>query len=111
MGATTRQKLFLLGAAVAYVALCVFCAIQLGRFGIGLPWFALFGPPALLVAWGKLPIWIFVVGTGLVAALVFGVSRTKSLPLQLACGFLLLVVWLAFGFLPYVLVMAMPHYH
>jgi hypothetical protein len=64
------------------------------------PFFWLLGPPANLIH-GTNFLWPFVIGTGVVVGLTFGVTRTESPGVQIVSGVALLIAWAVFGFIAY----------
>jgi hypothetical protein len=98
------RRLFV-GSAIVYATLMALCAFGAGFVPASAqeavrPYFWLLGPPANLVH-GTNFLWPFAIGSAVVAGLIFGISRSESRGVQLACGVTLLIAWAIFGFIVY----------
>jgi len=95
----------LMRCASVYAALMAFCAFGAASVPASVqtsfkPYFWLLGPPANLVYGTKfLP--PFVVGTVVVAGLLFCVARARSSIVKGVCGVGLVMAWALFGFIVY----------
>lgn len=99
------MKRWLVSGAVVYSMLIAFCAFGVHAVPASAqealrPYVWLLGPPANLVH-GTNFLCPFVIGTIVVAGLAFGMTRTESPGVQIACGAALLVAWAVFGFIVY----------
>lgn len=99
------MKRWLVGGAIVYSILIAFCAFGAHAVPVSTQqalraYVWLLGPPANLLH-GTNYLWPFVIGTIVVAGLVFGMTRTESPGVQFICGVALLVAWAIFGFVTY----------
>ena len=99
------MKRWLVGGAVVYSILIAFCAFGAHAVPASTqqtlrPYIWLLGPPVNLVH-GTNYLWPFVIGTIVVAGLVFGMTRTESPGVQIVCGAVLLITWAILGFVAY----------